>query len=91
MTTLRIPTPLQPYTLGNQMVIVKGKTVGEAMADLVVQYPSIKQHLFNDSDELRPFVNIFLGEEEIRRALTGMENGIGCSSIIFSLKGVPPL
>jgi molybdopterin converting factor small subunit len=66
MTILRIPTPLRPYANGQTEVNVQGNTVGEALNDLVVQYPSLKKHLFNDADELRPFVNLFLGEEDVR-------------------------
>lgn len=66
MTTLRIPTPLRPYAGGQTEVNVQGANVGEALKDLVNQYPSLGQHLFNDGGELRPFVNLFLGEEDVR-------------------------
>jgi len=66
MTTLRIPTPLRPYAAGQTEVIVQGENVGEALKDLVSQYPTLKTHLFNDADELRPFVNLFLGDEDVR-------------------------
>ena len=62
MTTLRIPTPLRPYAEGQTEVNVQGSTVGEALNDLVLQFPALKKHLFNDVDELRPFVNLFLGD-----------------------------
>jgi adenylyltransferase/sulfurtransferase len=66
MTTLRIPTPLRPYAEGNSEITVQGLTVGEALNDLVTQYPSLKKHLFAETDELRPFVNLFLGDEDVR-------------------------
>ena len=66
MTTLKIPTPLRPYAGGNSEILVTGRTVGDAMQDLVGQFPALKKHLFNDLDELRPFVNLFVGEEDIR-------------------------
>jgi len=66
MITLRIPTPLRPYAEGQTEVNVKGSTVGEALNDLVLQFPALKKHLFNDGDELRPFVNLFLGDENVR-------------------------
>ena len=72
MTTLRIPTPLRPYAQGKTEVPIKGNNVGEALTDLVNQYPSLRQHLFNDRDELRPFVNVFLGEEDVRH-LQGLD------------------
>jgi len=66
MPSLRIPTPLRSYTEGQREVSVKGGTVAEAMDDLVTQYPALRPHLFNGKAELRPFVNLFLNEENIR-------------------------
>lgn len=66
MTILRIPTPLRAYTGGKSDVIVTGAMISEALADLTSQYPPIKPHLFNDGGELRPFVNLFVGEHNIK-------------------------
>ena len=66
MTLLRIPTPLRPYTSGKSEVIVNGSNVGEALTDLTTQFPTIKPHIFNEGGELRPFVNLFLGENNIK-------------------------
>jgi molybdopterin converting factor small subunit len=66
MTTLRIPTPLRPYAEGQSEVSVQGANIGEALDDLVTQFPTLKKHLFTETDELRPFVNLFLGEEDVR-------------------------
>ncbi len=65
MADIRIPTPLRPYTAGSERVTVSGSTVEEALQDLVRQYPDLKPHLFSDG-RLRSFVNVFLGEEDIR-------------------------
>ena len=76
MATLRIPTPLRAYTSGKSEVNVSGARISEALADLTTQYPAIKPHLFNEGDELRPFVNLFLGENNIKD-LQGMNTPIG--------------
>lgn len=65
MPTIKIPTPLRAYTGGNAEVSVTGETVGAALADLVSQYPELRQHLYN-GEALRSFVNVFIGEEDIR-------------------------
>jgi molybdopterin synthase sulfur carrier subunit len=65
MTTIKIPTPLRAYTAGNAEIKVQGETVGEALNDLITQHPDLRQHLYN-GDALRNFVNVFLGEEDIR-------------------------
>ncbi len=66
MPVLRVPTPLRAYTAGNTEVTVHGDTVGAAMHDLITSYPALKPHLYNGDDALRPFVNLFLGENNIK-------------------------
>jgi sulfur-carrier protein len=66
MAILRIPTPLRSYTGGSVEVKVGGKTVGEAMEHLVQQYPTLKPHLYNGDGKLRPFVNLFVGENNVK-------------------------
>ncbi len=65
MTTIRIPTPLRPYTGGNSAVAVDGTTVGEALADLTRLHPQLRPHLY-DGEELRSFVNVYLNKEDVR-------------------------
>ena len=72
MPVLKIPTPWRSYTGGLSEVMVSGATAGEAMASLVQSYPALCQHLYNARGELRPFVNLFLNDENIK-ALQGLE------------------
>jgi molybdopterin converting factor small subunit len=72
MPTLQIPTPLRTYTGGQAEVVVKGVTAGEAMHSLVEQFPTLKQHLYNSKGDLRPFVNLYLGKDNIKD-LQGLE------------------
>lgn len=74
MASIKIPTPLRIYTDGQINVDVSGTTVGEALQNLAEQYPDIKSHLFN-GDDLRTFVNIFLGDEDVR-FLDGLDTDI---------------
>ena len=66
MPVLRIPTPLRSYTDGRSEVNIRGSNIADALTDLTTQYPSIKPHLFNEGGELRPFVNLFVGENNIK-------------------------
>jgi molybdopterin synthase sulfur carrier subunit len=72
---LRIPTPLRPYTQGQSEVAIMGQTVREALDGLTEQYPSLKPHLFAQNGELRPFVNLFLNDEDVRE-LQGLDTTI---------------
>jgi adenylyltransferase/sulfurtransferase len=71
MPTLKIPTPLRTYTNGQSEVTVTGTTAGAAMQNLVTQFPALKQHLYS-GESLRPFVNLFLGQDNIKD-LQGLE------------------
>ncbi len=66
LTAIHIPTPLRKFTGGQATVSVEGETVGEALAHLTDQFPTLKQHLYNEQGALRSFVNIYLGDEDIR-------------------------
>jgi sulfur-carrier protein len=74
MASIKIPTPLRVYAGGNAVVDVGGANVGAALTDLVTQYPDLKQHLFSEG-KLRNFVNVFLGEEDVR-FLDGLDTPI---------------
>lgn len=65
-TTVRIPTPLRKFTGGAKEVPVTGATVGEALADLTAQHEGLKATLYDESGELRRFVNIFVGSTDAR-------------------------
>jgi adenylyltransferase/sulfurtransferase len=75
MTTLKIPTPLRYYTNGQAEVAVNGTDVATAMRNLVEQYPTLEQHLYNGKGEMRAFVNLFLGQDNIKD-LQGLETPI---------------
>jgi adenylyltransferase/sulfurtransferase len=72
MAIIRIPTPLRTYTDGQSEVPVQGRNVGEAIRDITQRYPVLAPHLFNGDGELRPFVNLFLNQENVKD-LQGLE------------------
>jgi len=72
MPTLRIPTPLRTYSAGQSEIMLQGQNVSEVLDNLVVQHPDLQPHLFNDQGALRPYVNLFLDEENIDE-LQGLE------------------
>ncbi len=66
MNSIRIPTPLRPYTDNLKEIEVIASNVGEALDALTERYPSLKPHLYDENGNLRAYVNIFLREEDIR-------------------------
>lgn len=87
MPTLRIPTPLRTYTGGESEVPVQGQTVSEAMQYLISQHPSLEPHLYNGKGDLRPFVNLFLGEENVRD-LQGLETPLGLEDRLLLIPSI---
>lgn len=88
MATIRIPTPLRPYTGGNGTINVSGATVGAALDSLTQQHPDLRPHLF-EGDALRSFVNIYLNKEDVRY-LDGSETAVSATDtlqIIPSIAG----
>jgi len=87
MPSIRIPTPLRTYTEGQSEVAVQGGSVAEALSDLVSQYPSLRHHLFNGSDNFRPFVNLFLNEENVRE-LQGMDTPLQAADRLMLIPSI---
>lgn len=87
MPTLRIPTPLRTYAEGQTEVPVAGETVGEAMQELTARFPALHPHLFNGNGQLRPFVNLFLNDENIRD-LQGLETPISTDDRLMLIPSI---
>src|SRR3974390_2435563 len=64
-TIVRIPTPLRTLTGGADEVTAAGSTVGEVIEDLEKKHPGIRDRLL-DEKGVRRFVNIYVGEEDVR-------------------------
>ena len=87
MTTLRIPSPLRPYADGVSEIEVQAENVSQAMDNLTDQYPALRQHLFNDAGELRPFVNLFLNDEDIRY-LQGIDTALAADDKLMIIPSI---
>ena len=64
--TISIPTALRQYTGGNATVTQESGVVGQLLANVVEQHPQLGKHLYNEQGQLRNFVNIYVGDEDIR-------------------------
>jgi molybdopterin converting factor small subunit len=89
MPKVKIPTPLRQYTGGNAELEVGGRTAGETLRNLAAEYPDLRQHLYTGDGKLRSFVNVYVGDEDIRY-LDGPETEVARDdelSIIPSIAG----
>ena len=87
-TTVRIPTPLRTLTGGSDEVLAAGETVGAVIEDLEAKYPGIRDRLL-DAKGVRRFINIYVGEEDIRflEGLATKLEGAGPISIVPAIAG----
>jgi molybdopterin converting factor small subunit len=65
MPTIRIPPMLRAEVGGARELDADGETVGEVIENLVQRFPALDPHLLQDG-ELAPFVNVYLGNEDVR-------------------------
>src|SRR4030067_783976 len=66
MSRVRVPTPLRAYVAGQSEVWVSSASVAEALQELVSRYPALRPHLFGETDELRPYINLFVNDQDVR-------------------------
>jgi molybdopterin converting factor small subunit len=66
--SVRIPTILRTFTGGAAEVIAGEGTLREVIAGLDATYPGIGGRIVDDTGKLRRFVNVYVGEEDVRFA-----------------------
>ncbi|MDP3891880.1 MoaD/ThiS family protein [Nocardioides sp.] len=64
--SVRIPTILRTYTGGESEVTAQGETLAGVLEDLDSQYSGIKGRILDDTGELRRFVNVYVGNDDVR-------------------------
>lgn len=73
--SVRIPTPLRQITGGAADVSIDAGTVREMIEALEKQFPGMRERLCEENGQVRRFVNVFVGDEDIR-FLQGVETRI---------------
>ena len=64
--TLTIPTALRQYAAGNASLTLDATTVDDLLSRLVAQHPALGKQILGDDGRLRSFVNVYVGDEDIR-------------------------
>ena len=64
--SVRVPTILRTYTGGESEVSAEGGTLAEVLDDLDGQHSGIKGRILDDQGELRRFVNVYVGNDDVR-------------------------
>jgi molybdopterin converting factor small subunit len=79
---IQVPARLQAIT-GQAEIHVEGSSIASVLQQFVVRFPELEPLLF-DGEDLRPYVRVYLNEEEItylQGSSTAVEDG-DCITVI---------
>jgi len=66
MPKVLIPSALRAFAKGQNEAQINGTTIGEVLANFAEQFPQVRRHLYDEKGQLRNFVNVFLGDHDVR-------------------------
>jgi molybdopterin converting factor small subunit len=72
---------LRDHVEGQRELLGEGETVRQVLEDVTTRYPSLRAHLF-DQGELTPFVNVYVGRDDVR-TLQGLDTPVSGSTLIL--------
>ena len=69
MITFNVAGFLTDFTNGQRQIVVEASaaTLGEALESLWLQHLGLRDRVLNEQGNLRPHVNIFLNDDNVRR------------------------
>lgn len=76
IVTVKLPTQLRATVGGQSAVPAEGATVGEVLDGVYASHPELRDRICDEGGELRRFVNVYVGGEDIRY-LDGLKTPVG--------------
>ena len=84
---VKVPTQLRAFTDGRVGVEASGASISDALADLDENHPGILSRILADDGSVRRFVNIYLGDENIR-FLDGLDTALSDGDVLSIIPAV---
>ncbi|HEX2196562.1 MAG TPA: MoaD/ThiS family protein [Actinomycetota bacterium] len=84
---MRIPTQLRPLTGGSAEVDAPAGRVAEVIDHLDGAYPGLRERLLDADGGLRRFVNVYVGEDDVR-FLDGLATSVPEGSAVSIIPAV---
>jgi sulfur-carrier protein len=84
--TVKLPTQLRDTVGGAASIEAEGTTVGEALESVFASHEELRDRLYQNGD-LRRFVNVYLGGEDIR-FLDGLQTELPDGAVLTVLPAV---
>lgn len=66
MPNVIIPTPLRKFTGNSSQLEIQGSSIAEILENLTSDYAGLRNYLFTAEGKIPSFINIFVGEDDIR-------------------------
>jgi sulfur-carrier protein len=85
--SVRVPTILRTYTQGESEVSADGATLLEVLDALESSYPGIKGRIVDEQGDLRRFVNVYVGNDDVR-FLDGLGTEVSAGSQVSVIPAV---
>jgi molybdopterin converting factor small subunit len=85
--TVKLPTQLRDLAGGAASVQAEGATVGEALESVFEQHGELRDRLYQEDGDLRRFINVYLGGEDIR-FLDGLQTAVPAGGELTILPAV---
>ena len=85
--TIKLPTQLTSFTQGATAVEASGSNISEALAHLEDLHPGISHGILAEDGSVRRFVNIYLGDENVR-FLDGLDTPVSEGDVLAIIPAV---
>jgi sulfur-carrier protein len=85
--SVRVPTILRSYTGGAAEVSAEAGTLREVLTALDAAYPGIAGRILDDKGQIRRFVNVYVGDEDVRFA-SGLDTPVPTGTQISVIPAV---
>jgi cysteine synthase/molybdopterin converting factor small subunit len=84
VTRVRIPPTLRDTVGGARELEASGSTLRDVLSDLAERFPTLGRQVLEDGDELAPFVNVYVNNEDIR-TLAGLDTPVRDDTTVILL------
>jgi sulfur-carrier protein len=85
--SVRVPTILRSYTGGAAEVSAEAGSLREVLTALDAAYPGIAGRILDDKGQIRRFVNVYVGDEDVRFA-SGLDTPVPTGAQISVIPAV---
>lgn len=85
---IHIPSALRSFTERQAVVEVDAADVSGALRALTDAHPALSRHLRDDSGKLRSFINVYLGEDDIRHLPAGEATALRGGEVLMIVPSI---